>query len=169
MRKLNNFINERLSLNNQSKLNNEKNFSNLKKDDIIYKMILHDKYFTNIDKCIITSIINDDEYVNVNYVYQNDKIDYATFSADLFYDDVFNNIMIDSMYTNIYYFINKNDAKKLQSSHISKSIKKLQDDLSALKDINNPNYKKDIKDRDHIIKELEKELNELIGRLHNYN
>jgi hypothetical protein len=84
-------------------------------------------------------------------------------------DDVFNNIMIDSMYTNIYYFINKNDAKKLQSSHISKSIKKLQDDLSALKDINNPNYKKDIKDRDHIIKELEKELNELIGRLHNYN
>ena len=169
MRKLNNFINERLSLNNQSKLSNKKKFSGLEKGDIIYKMHLHGNAFSDIYSCTIINIDNHEHYedVIVDYTCKNDRR-YATFSRSSFYDNAFNNILIDSIHTDIYYFINKDDAKKVQITHISNSIKRLQNELSALKDINNPNYKKDIKDRDYIIKELEKELNELIERSHSY-
>lgn len=169
MRKLNNFINEKLKLNSQSKLSNKKKFSGLEKGDIIYKMHLHGNAFSDIYSCTIINIDNHEHYedVIVDYTCKNDRR-YATFSRSSFYDNAFNNILIDSIHTDIYYFINKDDAKKVQITHISNSIKRLQNELSALKDINNPNYKKDIKDRDYIIKELEKELNELIERSHSY-
>lgn len=169
MKKINNFINEKLNLNSQSKLNNKKNFSNLERGDIIYKMHLHGNAFSDIYSCTIINIDNHEHYedVIVDYTCKNDK-NYAVFNRSEFYDNAFNNILIDSNHTDIYYFINKDDATKVQTTHISNSIKKLQNDLSALKDINNPNYKKDIKDRDYIIKQLENELNALIEQSYSY-
>lgn len=169
-RSLKKTINEKLKLTNQSKLNNKKKFSDLERGDIIYKMILHGNAFSDIYSCTIINIDNHEHYedVIVDYTCKNNRY-YAVFSRSSFYDYAFNYILIDSNHTDIYYFINKDVAKKVQTTHISNSIKKLQDELSKLKDPTHPNYRKNVNDREWQIKELEKELNVLIEQSNKYN